>query len=202
MNLPITPHEDDLVFIDETASSNNDAAERSIVAPAWRVLIIDDDPDVHTATTFALTNLEMQNRPLAFLHAYSAAEARQLLKQESDIAVILLDVVMEQDDAGLKLVRYIRQDCGMTEVRIILRTGQPGYAPEMDAIRDYDINDYKTKSELTRIKLFTTVTAAIRSYEQIRKINDSRRGLSQIVHASTQLMTLHGVQNFASGVLT
>jgi diguanylate cyclase (GGDEF)-like protein len=143
----------------------------------------------------------MQHRPLSFLHAYSAAEARQILKQESDIAVILLDVVMEQEDAGLKLVRFIREECRMTEVRIILRTGQPGYAPEMDAIRDYDINDYKTKSELTRIKLFTTVAAAIRSYEQIRAINASRRGLDLIVQASTELMGLQGLHDFATGVI-
>ena len=112
-----------------------------------------------------------------------------------------LDVVMEQDDAGLHLVRYIRETLKLADVRIILRTGQPGYAPEIDAIRDFDINDYKTKSELTRIKLFTTVTSAIRSYDQIRKISDSRRGLNQIVQASTELMTLHGVRNFAAGVL-
>jgi diguanylate cyclase len=201
MNLPVTPHEDDLVFVDETATPDG-AAERSPIPAAWRVLIIDDDADVHTATTFALSNLEMLHRPLSFLHAYSAAEARQLLKQESDIAVILLDVVMEHEDAGLKLVRHIREERGMTEVRIILRTGQPGYAPEMDAIRDYDINDYKTKSELTRIKLFTTVTAAIRSYEQIRAINASRRGLDLIVQASTELMGLQGLQDFADGVIT
>jgi len=109
---------------------------------------------------------------------------------------------MEQDDAGLHLVRYIRETLKLADVRIILRTGQPGYAPEIDAIRDFDINDYKTKSELTRIKLFTTVTAAIRSYEQIRNINESRRGLARIVHSSTELMALHGVQNFASGVLS
>ena len=188
---------DDLVFLDEQPAPPQAVAPRSV----WRVMIIDDDEDVHSTTTFALGNLEMQHRPLEFVHAYSAAQARELLKHESDIAVILLDVVMEQDDAGLHLVRYIRETLKMTDVRIILRTGQPGYAPEIDAIRDFDINDYKTKSELTRIKLFTTVTAAIRSYEQIRSISSSRRGLDQIVHASTQLMALHGVQNFSAGVL-
>jgi len=165
-------------------------------------MIIDDDADVHSATTFALGNLEMQHRPLEFLHAYSAAQAREMLKDEQDIAVILLDVVMEQEDAGLQLVRHIRETEGMTEARIILRTGQPGYAPEIDAIRDFDINDYKTKSELTRIKLFTTVTAAIRSYEQIRAINASRRGLELIVRASTELMAQQGLENFAAGVIT
>jgi diguanylate cyclase (GGDEF)-like protein len=203
MPAPVTPLEqskddqDDLVFLEEHPAPAGTTGARNV----WRVMIIDDDEDVHSTTTFALGNLDMQQRPLEFVHAYSAGQARELLKHEQEIAVILLDVVMEQDDAGLHLVRYIRETLKLHDVRIILRTGQPGYAPEIDAIRDFDINDYKTKSELTRIKLFTTVTAAIRSYEQIRKINDSRRGLNQIVQASTQLMTLHGVQNFAAGVL-
>jgi len=194
---PARDDQDDLVFLDEPAAQATGGAQRSV----WRVMIIDDDEDVHSTTTFALGSLDMQGRPLEFVHAYSAAQARELLKHEHDIAVILLDVVMEQDDAGLHLVRHIREVLKLSDVRIILRTGQPGYAPEIDAIRDFDINDYKTKSELTRIKLYTTVTAAVRSYEQIRKISDSRRGLNQIVHAGTELMALHGVRNFAAGVL-
>ncbi|MES2017536.1 MAG: EAL domain-containing protein [Pseudomonadota bacterium] len=188
---------DDLIFLDEhPAPVTADGAPR-----VWRVMIIDDDEDVHSTTTFALGNLDMQHRPLEFVHAYSAGQAREMLQVETDIAVILLDVVMEQDDAGLHLVRHIRETLKLADVRIILRTGQPGYAPEIDAIRDFDINDYKTKSELTRIKLFTTVTAAIRSYEQIRAISASRRGLDQIVRASTELMSLHGVHSFSAGVL-
>ncbi|MGZ3182470.1 MAG: GGDEF/EAL domain-containing response regulator [Telluria sp.] len=197
-NLPGARQEDDLVFLEEQPAA---PAASGGSRPVWRVMIIDDDEDVHSTTTFALGNLDMQHRPLEFVHAYSAGEARELLKREKDIAVILLDVVMEQDDAGLHLVRHIRETLKLADVRIILRTGQPGYAPEIDAIRDFEINDYKTKSELTRIKLFTTVTAAIRSYEQIRAISANRRGLDQIVHASTELMSLHGVQNFGAGVL-
>jgi CheY-like chemotaxis protein len=188
---------DDLVFLEEQAVAGAGSGNGAV----WRVMIVDDDEDVHSTTTFALGNLDMQHRPLEFVHAYSAAQAREMLREETDIAVILLDVVMEQDDAGLHLVRYIRETLKLADVRIILRTGQPGYAPEIDAIRDFDINDYKTKSELTRIKLYTTVTAAIRSYEQIRAIDSSRHGLDQIVRASTELMSLHGVHDFASGVL-
>jgi diguanylate cyclase (GGDEF)-like protein len=200
MSKSVKSREEDLVFLDETESSPS--SEHTAAGEVWRVMIVDDDADVHSATTFALANLEMQHRPLEFLHAYSAEQARELLKVEQDIAVILLDVVMEQKDAGLHLVRYIREDLGMTEARIILRTGQPGYAPEIDAIRDYDINDYKTKSELTRIKLYTTVITAIRSYEQIRAIHASQRGLDMIVHASTELMALHGLESFAASVIT
>jgi diguanylate cyclase (GGDEF)-like protein len=192
-------NDDALVFMDEL--SGDHLANNSAPQPNWRVMIIDDDPDVHSATMFALGNLEIQNRSLSFLHAYSATEAREILAHESNIAVILLDVVMEQEDAGLNLVNYVRKTLGLHDVRIILRTGQPGYAPEIDAIRDYDINDYKTKSELTRTKLYTTVTSAIRSYEQICAITANQRGLELIVNASTELMSQKGMQNFAAGVL-
>lgn len=140
--------------------------------PVWRLLIVDDEPDVHRATTFALSGVRILGRPLEFLHAYSALEASELLRNQSEVAIVLLDVVMEREDAGLALVRTIRQELKLTELRIILRTGQPGYAPEIETIHDFDINDYKTKSELTRTKLYATVTAALRAYEQIRKLDE------------------------------
>ena len=191
-------NDDALIFMDEQSAESHAA---QISKPSWRIMIIDDDPDVHSATMFALGNLEIQHRSLSFLHAYSAQEARDILSREPDIAVILLDVVMEQEDAGLNLVNYVRKNLGLIDVRIILRTGQPGYAPEIDAIRDYDINDYKTKSELTRTKLYTTVTSAIRSYEQICSISANQRGLEYIVNASTELMSQKGLQNFSHSVL-
>jgi diguanylate cyclase (GGDEF)-like protein len=212
MSAPTTPpgaaHDDDLVFVDE-APPLAPEGERG----AWRVLIVDDDHDVHSTTTFALDSLEVHGRPLEFLHAHSALEARLLLERERDgeqnggqkggreLAVVLLDVVMEQADAGLHLVRHIRDTLGMHDVRIILRTGQPGYAPEMDAIRGYDINDYRTKSELTRTKLYTSVAAAIRAYQQLRALDDSRAGLARVVRANAALTALHSVTELAQGIL-
>ncbi|GAB3408721.1 EAL domain-containing protein [Massilia agilis] len=187
---------DDLEFLAETPQAGDSGG-----GPAWRILVVDDDADVHTTTAFALANLEMQGRPLEFLHAHSAAEARALLEREADIAVILLDVVMEQADAGLHLVRHVRETLGRADVRIILRTGQPGYAPEMEAIRGYDINDYRSKAELTRTKLFTAVAAAVRSYEQIRALQASRAGMERIVRAGAELTALHRLRDFGRGVL-
>ena len=175
---------------------------RDAVQPGWKVLIVDDEDDVHQATVFAMRNLPIAGRPLDFLHAHSATEARRILATHTDIAVILLDVVMEEVNAGLELVRHIRDELGQQEIRIILRTGQPGYAPEMEVVRDYDINDYKTKSELTRIKLYTTLTAAIRSYRQLHIISASRRGLDLIVQGSARLMAERGISDFAAGVIT
>jgi len=196
--------EDDLVFADEAREVGREVANglvRDTARGAWRVMIVDDDADVHSTTTFALGSLDVHGRPLQFVHAYSRAQAERLLAQDRDLAVILLDVVMEQADAGLQLVRHIRDTLGMHDVRIILRTGQPGYAPEMDAVRGYDINDYRTKSELTRTKLYTSVAAAVRAYQQIRALEDSRAGLAQVVRANAGLLALHSLAEVAQGIL-
>jgi diguanylate cyclase (GGDEF)-like protein len=160
------PDADILHFIDDTSSPQKSS-------PAvWRVMIVDDEPDVHRATTFALAGVSILRRKLEFVHAYSAAQATELLKIEKDLAVVLLDVVMEREHAGLELVKTIRDELHLHDVRIILRTGQPGQAPEIETIHDYDINDYKTKSELTRTRLFATITSAIRAYKQIRDLDE------------------------------
>lgn len=186
--------------------NDNDAREHpcsaGVVKPeVWRVMIVDDDQDIHLTTTLALCNLQMEHRQLEFIHAYSAAEACEVLKYVSDIAVILLNVVIEQPDAGLHPVRHIRETLKLTDVRIILLTDQLGYTPEINAVRDFDIHDYKLKSELTCVKLFTMVSAAIHSYQQIRAIDNNRRGLDRIVLASSRLMAMHGLHDFAAGVL-
>ena len=126
----------------------------------WKVAVIDDDPAVHEGTRFALSDYSLNGQGLEILSAYSAAEGRKLLAAHPDIATILLDVIMETDDAGLDLVEFIRKNLKNETVRIILRTGQPGHAPERRVIVDYDINDYKAKTELTADKLFTSLTAA------------------------------------------
>ncbi|MEH6471990.1 MAG: EAL domain-containing protein [Halopseudomonas sp.] len=189
---------DDLIFQEETPPEIS--TDSSL--PPWKVLIADDDETVHSSTLYALGNVSVLDRQLKFFHAYSASEAREILQSEPNIAVILLDVVMESDDAGLNLVHQIRNELQLEELRIILRTGQPGYAPEIEVIRDYDINDYKTKAELTRTKLFTTLTAALRSYMQIRTINANRQGLDLIVHSSAELIATQGIKDFAQGVIT
>jgi diguanylate cyclase (GGDEF)-like protein len=167
----------------------------------WKILVVDDDEDVHQATEFALGDVHILGRPLSFLHAHSCQEALAILGRESDIAVVLLDVVMESDDAGLTAVSRIRQDLKMQNVRIILRTGQPGYAPELEAITQLDINDYKTKSELTRNKLYTTLTAAIRSYDQIVRLDANQHGLALILDGTKRLIGEQSLQAFAADVL-
>jgi len=184
---------DELIFLDDDGS----VEEQTLLGKDWNILIVDDDEEIHTVTRLALSDLIVNDRKLNFIHAYSAKQAKEMLHEYGNsIAIILLDVVMETDDAGFDVVKYIREDMKLVEPRIILRTGQPGYAPEEQVIKVYDINDYKTKTELTRAKLLTTIISSLRSYQQIVTISQSRAGLEKIITSSANLFEEHSVKEF------
>lgn len=173
---PSEPDDGLLIF----AADNDDIDE---LQASWTVLIVDDDTEIHQITKLALRDFNFQQHKLNFISAYSGAQAKELLKKNNDIALILLDVVMETDDAGLTLVRYIRETLHNDLVRIILRTGQPGQAPEQRIVQDYDINDYRAKTELTVQRLSTTVMSALRAFmaiEQLAKLNENLEQLVQV----------------------
>ncbi|OKO74155.1 DUF3369 domain-containing protein [Bradyrhizobium sp. NAS96.2] len=189
--------DDVLQLIDDTESPQEDSSARK-----WKIAVIDDDHAVHEGTRFALSDYNLNGATLEILSAYSAAEGRTLMRDNPDIAAVLLDVIMETDVAGLELVEYIRNEIRNETVRIILRTGQPGQAPERRVIVQYDINDYKAKTELTADKLFTSLTAALRSYQQLERMVQTRRGLEIIIDAASTLYDFKSMQRLAEGVLT
>jgi signal transduction histidine kinase len=180
----------------------DDAGEASDTGPLWKVAVIDDDLAVHDGTRFALGDYQLNGHRLEILSAFSAKEGRELMQAHPDTAAVLLDVIMETDEAGLDLVQYIRNTLKNETVRIILRTGQPGQAPERRVIVDYDINDYKAKTELTADKLFTSLTAALRSHQQLQRMVETRRGLEIIIDAASTLYDFKSMQRLAEGVLT
>ena len=174
----------------------------------WKVLLVDDEPDIHDVTKLTLTRFRLDERALTFLHAYNGAQAKEILAREPDIALVFLDVVMEKEDSGLEVARWMRKDLDNQFTRIVLRTGQPGQAPEERVIVDYDINDYKEKTELDRTKLFTTTFAALRAYRDIMKVEEARRaqlnyreGLERVIAASAHIFQQRNLKDFASGLL-
>lgn len=155
----------DWMIEDDPGSAAKPGDPVAAAAPApWKVLIVDDDVDVHVVTKFSLSNACFMGRRLCFLHAYSGEEALTTLRNTPDIALVLLDVIMETSDAGLNVARQIRDSLHNELVRIVLRTGQPGQALEHSIILDYDINDFWCKTDLTTRKLFTTVISSLRAY--------------------------------------
>lgn len=170
-------------------------------ARVWKIAVIDDEESVHQATKLALSNTKVLDRELEFLHAYSAAEGLTLITQHPDTAVVLLDVVMETPEAGLDLAKAIRHDLNNYHAQIILRTGQPGYAPEESVITDYEVNDYKTKSELTRTKLFSAVYTAVRAYQSLTSLAAGREGLRKIIDSASTLFQERSIAKFSEGTL-
>ena len=187
---------DDFLFSDEALDEVNE-----VVGGSWKVIVVDDEPEVHAVTKLALSDFEFQDKRLEFISAYSGEEAKQVIQQHPDAAIVLLDVVMETDDAGLKVAKFIRETAKNNHIRIILRTGQPGQAPERQVIVNYDINDYKSKTELTAQKLFTVVMSSLRSYRDILSIEQSRQGLEKIIKASRDIFSTHSLESFIEGVM-
>lgn len=163
----------------------------------WKVLVIDDEQEVHDVTELVLRNFEFEGKSLKLLHAYSATEGIRVFGEHEDIAVALVDVVMDGDDAGLRLVRHVRQSMGNHFVRIILRTGQPGLAPEREVISRYEINDYKAKTELSAQKLFSVMVSALRGYRDIKALDDTRKGLERMLETATALFRARTIPRFA-----
>ncbi len=180
--------DDDDFFLDD------DPVEEGVMetpSSPWKVLIVDDEGDIHQVTILALRGFSFMGREIEFMSAMSGEEARQAIDENEDIALILLDVVMESDHAGLEFARWLRDERGIEDTRIILRTGQPGQAPERQVVLAYDINDYKAKSELTSERLFAAIVTALRGYEELQENKRLR----------DELLTLLATQGIAEQAL-
>ncbi len=192
---PRTTEPDAIAFVDEDAVEGTPGARQG-TERSWKILVVDDDQDVHDVSRYVLGNQRLAGRPIELIDARSVKEAQDQLLNHDDVAVILLDVVMEEHDSGLRFARWVRE-AGLLDVRIILRTGEPGYAPELDVIRDFDINDYRSKSELTRTRLITSVTTALRSFQQLQTAERTARGLETIIASCGQLYQQKDLTRFA-----
>lgn len=152
---------------------------KAIGQKSWKIMLIDDEPALHDITRIALNNIIYKGKPLEFLDAYSGEEARQLIRQHPDIALIFLDVVMESEETGLQLVQYIRKELKNRFVRILLRTGEKEPAPEAEIIFNYDINDYQEENELTQQRVLVSIISGLKSYYDIMLVEKSRYQLEQ-----------------------
>ncbi len=165
----------------------------------WKVLIIDDDNFIHIMLKELLKDFTFEDKPpLIILSAYSSVEALNILKGNRDIALILLDIFIEEENTGLKLSRYIREIIGNKATRIVLMTSRESEKLEEDAILNYDINGYEEKVQLLTTKLFTIVISSLRSYRDIMYINNNRRIMEEVVASSSSLFEKGSIQDFIS----
>lgn len=168
----------------------------------WKVLVVDDEADIHSMTRLALDDFEFAGKKLQIFQAMSGIEAQQILQEEPKIAVALIDVVMETDDAGLRLIDFIRNEQKSKLIRLIIRTGQPGMAPERMVIEHYDIDDYKDKTDMTAEKLYTTMRIALKSYRDLSTLEANRIALTKILEVAPELYHPTSINQFFQGILT
>lgn len=171
------------------------------VSTPWLILVIDDEEDVHTVTKLTMASFQVDNKPIEIISAYSKAEGMVMFKENPDIAMAIVDVVMETENSGLELIDYVRNDLENHRVRLVLRTGQSGKVPESDVISRYDINDYKDKTELTTQKLKTLFYSSIRSYRDIITIERSKKGIHNVLNSTSNVLKSSTLSNFANAVL-
>ncbi|MGR5500086.1 response regulator [Vibrio sp. DNB22_10_4] len=181
---------------DTSVSNANSAQEIDGQKRPWKILLVDDEQDVLTVSQMALRGLRFENGNVEIITAKSAAEAKVQLMLHTDIALAFIDVVMETDDAGLQLVRWIREERKDPQIRLVLRTGQPGSAPEETVIQKYEINDYKNKTELNAIRLKTSVLTALRAYRDIKIISSNQKKLEHVLTATEKILNHSKVNSF------
>lgn len=167
----------------------------------WKVLVVDDEEAIHSVTRLVIGGVSFLNKRIQILNAYSGEEGQKMITDHPDVALMLVDVVMETDQAGLDLIRYVRQDLKNHVVRLVLRTGQPGIAPEKDVIVQYDINGYHEKTELTAQKLYTLLYASLRSYHDISSVVSHRKGLERIITTTQQVFKIPSIDELGREVL-
>ncbi len=190
-------------FLFKEESTEESLFSRSIKTKAkvWRILVIDDDESVHQVTRLVLSDANIENRALEIVSAYSSKQAQEILAEDDSFCMAFVDVVMETDHAGLELVEWIRNILKNQAIRLVLRTGQAGTAPEAKVIKEFDINDYKEKTDFTAGKMTTTVYASIRAYRDIMTIQRSLDAFKKLITATHDLLKINQFKKFGSAAL-
>ncbi|MFQ3235548.1 MAG: EAL domain-containing protein (putative c-di-GMP-specific phosphodiesterase class I)/CheY-like chemotaxis protein [Paraglaciecola sp.] len=179
--------------------------EPSEVLPqkVWKVLSVEDNEEYQTALVYSLKSLILPPQTkIHILTANSAFAAAAMLNVHKDIGLILLDVVMEKDDSGLRLVTTIREELANALVRIVLLTGQAGFAPEKEVMKSLDIDEYWNKADLTLDKLQSIVSSNMRTWDYVSEIATARQGLQIVLDAARSINSRYELPSFTRTVLT
>ena len=201
MNSESSYESTDTVIDDDFLFFNDDCDIESHIDD-WKIVIADDDDQVHSMTKIILNDISFEGRSIKMISCFSGKETIEIIKRNPDTAILVLDVVMETERAGFDVVKYIRDELKNNTVRIILRTGEPGQAPEKEVIRNYDINDYKEKTELTAQKFYTTILTSLRAYKNLISVENSKKSLQKMVSYSTSFQAENKLNSLFVKILT
>ena len=153
---------DDLVFADESDDlifeEESEGGKSSDHFGVWKILMIDDDEQVHQSTVLALGDEVVLGRKLSFDHARSAKEALDIMNKGDSIPdLAFVDMVMETPDAGLRFAMAAKESTSWSSVKILLRSGQPGFSNEMEKARSLGVEGFAQKASISRSVLISAL---------------------------------------------
>ncbi len=198
-NIPLNKEALDLRFLDEGSAASLLAHRKC--TECYQIVIADDEEEVHKMTKLVLKGFEMEGVKLQFFDTYSGRETIEFLNENRNVAIVLLDIVMEEDDSGLQVIRYLRETLKNNLTRVVVRTGQPGKAPEEKIVVEYEVDDYKSKTELTVQKLYSTMHLCLRAHRNIKELSHSKDNLFRVINASQELFKFRSFSDFMKGML-
>ena len=142
---------------------------KSLQPGHWKVLITDDQEMIHVMIKHYLKDYQFQGIGLQFIDSFSCKDAKSLLNNNPDIAVVILDVMLEEPDSGFQIVQYIRETLNNKLLKIIMLTGNLDIEKAKFFFMTYDIDIYCPKYDIN--KIYFMMTASLRAYQSSYSIH-------------------------------
>jgi len=143
----------------------------------WKILIVDDEKDQQDALDSWISDFIIEGKELDISFASSGKDAIKVLQEDNpehpEIAMIFLDVVMEKDEAGFEVARYLKETLNNKITQVVIRTAQAGktLSSVHDIIKNHDIDDFLEKGDDSQDRLFSVIYGRIRQYIALCKLN-------------------------------
>jgi PAS domain S-box-containing protein len=161
---------------------------------AATILAVDDD-----SLLLEMLDRILAKDPYTILHAHDGEAALKIIREHSDIDLILLDVLLPGKIDGLQLCQLVRSDPTRTHLPIVMLTAL-GHTDQISQALELGADDYITKPFSPR-EILARVHAALRSQQMQRALIETQnryRGLVETSHDVIFSMSAAGQLTYVS----
>ena len=152
----------------------------------WKVLIAENDNNFQKEIISILKDLEYSHRPVSFIRAYSYNETIAEIKNNPNIALIILNINVDRNESAEKIIKYIRKTADNRNLRIIVTAKNDDPVINKEIILKYDISAFIKESETYKENLIASVYSSLRAYNDIQNILAFKKKLEMKVEMRTE----------------
>lgn len=113
-----------------------------------------------------------------FLYAKDNAEAKKIIKENHEIAVVILNIKNDDLDDRLKIISFIKKQPHTKYIRIILKSNDSNFALKEEITHNYEIDGYFSKISSFDSEVAVAIMASIRAYKQLVNTNKLLKSLA------------------------